>query len=98
MDRRSWAPKNICQLIKDLKTLTGMDPKEWTVNIDTDDYPCEEEILKQKIVLNPTKYTIEKDVEDELNEMRTSAGLDVKHSIEPTKDRELKDFLASAGL
>jgi len=75
-----------------------MDPKEWTVNIDTDDYPCEEEILKQKIVLNPTKYTIEKDVEDELNEMRTSAGLDVKHSIEPTKDRELKDFLASAGL
>ena len=80
MDRRSWAPKNICRLISDLKTLTGLDPKEWTINIDTDEYPCEEEILKQKLILNPIKYKMEKeiDTEKELNEFREKAGLETK--------------------
>lgn len=97
MDRRSWAPKNICHLIKDLKSLTGIDPKDWSVNIDTEEYPCEEEVLKQKMVLNPTKYTIEKEVEEELNEMRTAAGLETKHA-DLEKDSVLKDFLSKAGL
>lgn len=101
MDRRSWAPKNICRLVSDLKTLTGIDPKEWTINIDTDEYPCDEEILKQKLVLNPTKYKMEKeiDTEVELNEFRTKAGLETKPVYtEEEKDPLIKQLQHQAGL
>lgn len=100
MDRRSWAPKNICRLIKDLHTLTGMDPKEWTINIDTDEYPCEEEILKQKLILNPVKYKMEKEteVDKELNEFREKAGLETKPVYSEEKDHIIKQLQRQAGL
>jgi hypothetical protein len=101
MDRRSWAPKNICRLVSDLKTLTGLDPKEWTINIDTDEYPCEEEILKQKLVLNPAKYKMEKEIDTdvELNEFRTKAGLETKPVFtEEEKDPLIKQLQHQAGI
>lgn len=101
MDRRSWAPKNICRLVSDLKTLTGLDPKEWTINIDTDEYPCEEEILKQKLILNPVKYKMEKetDIDVELNEFRERAGLETKPVFnEEEKDPLIKQLQHQAGI
>jgi hypothetical protein len=101
MDRRSWAPKNICRLISDLKTLTGIDPKEWTVNIDTDEYPCDEEILKQQLILSPIKYKTEKETETdiELNEFRTKAGLETKPIFsEGEKDSFIKQLQHQAGI
>ena len=99
MDRRSWVPKKLYELVKDLQTLTGIDPKEWTVNIDDEDYPCEVEIMQDKMILNPNRYKIEEELEDDLNEMRLQAGLDVKpsHSLEE-KDTYIKDIQAAAGL
>ena len=70
--------KKLYELVKDLQTLTGIDPKEWTVNIDDEDYPCEVEIMQDKMILNPNRYKIEEELEDDLNEMRLQAGLDVK--------------------
>ena len=55
--------------------------------------------MKQKIILNPAKYAIEKEdtVDEELNEMRLQAGLDYKESETP-KDEYIKSLQATAGI
>jgi hypothetical protein len=55
--------------------------------------------MQDKMILNPNKYKIEEELEDDLNEMRLQAGLDVKpsHSLEE-KDTYIKDIQAAAGL
>ena len=80
MERRSWVARRVLGLLKDLETLTDMPVEEYTLNIDGDEYPMELEVMKQKIILNPAKYEIEKEepINDELNEMRLKAGLDYK--------------------
>lgn len=99
LDRRSWVPRKIYELIKDLQTLTGIDPIDWTLNIDDEDYPCEVEIMQDKMILNPNAYKIEDDLEADLNEMRLQAGLDVKPSPAlKEKDTYIKDIQAAAGL
>ena len=99
MDRRSWAPAKIYELIKDLKTLTGIDPKEWEMSINDEKYACEVDIMKDKMILNPNLYKMEEeaDIEDDLNEMRLAAGLDHKSTI-LEKDTYIKDLQAAAGL
>lgn len=96
MNRRSTVPSRIIELLSDLKTLTALDLNEWTVQVEDEDYEPEEQILKQVIICNPNEYKVEKEKEDELNEMRGIAGLDAKPIYE--KDKEIKDFLSSAGL
>ena len=54
-------------------------------------------VWKQKIILNPAKYEIEKNVDEELNEMRLKAGLDHKESEKP-KDEYIKSIQAAAGI
>ena len=97
MERRSWVARRLLGLIRDMETLTGTPVEEYTLNIDAEDYPLELEIMKQKIILNPAKYEIEKDVEEELNEMRLKAGLDHKESDKP-KDEYIKSIQAAAGI
>jgi hypothetical protein len=83
------------ELIKDLKTLTNLKVSEWTIQVEDEDYEPEEQIIRQVIICNPNEYKMEK--EDELNEMREAAGLAIK-PLYDTKDKELKDFIAKAGL
>ena len=102
MERRSWVARRLIGLIRDMETLTGTPVEDYTLNIDAEDYPLELDIMKQKIILNPAKYEIEKEVEDaevdeELNEMRNQAGLDHKESDKP-KDEYIKNIQAIAGL
>lgn len=99
MERRSWVARRVLGLLKDLETLTDMPVEEYTLNIDGDEYPMELEVMKQKIILNPAKYEIEKEepINDELNEMRLKAGLDYKESDTP-KDEYIKSLQASAGI
>jgi len=101
MNRRSTVPGRIIELISDLKTLTGMKPTEWTVQVEDEDYDADEDVLKQVIILNPNVYKDtkgeEEEEEEEINEMRHRAGLDtVKLHGEP--DSELKAFISMAGL
>jgi hypothetical protein len=101
MDRRSKVPNRIITLLEDLETLTGIDTDEWTVEIDGDEYEASEEILKEKMILNPNEYKMEKDSEDEepeadLNEMRLRAGLDVKTTY--VEDEYTKNLKAIAGM
>lgn len=99
MERRSWVARRLIGLIRETETLTGMPLEEWSVNIDGEEFPLELDIMKQKIILNPTKYEIEKEegVEEEINEMRLRAGLDHKESPKP-KDEYIKSIQAAAGI
>ena len=102
MERRSWVARRLIGLIRDLETLTGIPVNDYTLNIDAEEYPLEIDIMKQKMILNPAKYEVEKEeevekVEAELNEMRNQAGLDHKESDTP-KDEYIKNIQAIAGL
>lgn len=101
MDRRSKVPERIITLLSDLETLTGIEINDWTVEIEGDEYEASEEIMKEKMILNPNEYKDKKDSEDdendeELNEMRLRAGLDVKTSY--VEDEYIKNLKAIAGL
>lgn len=96
MNRRSSVPNRIIELLQDLKTLTNLKVTDWTVSVDGEEYDCDEDILRQVIVLNPAKYEMEKENEEELNEMREIAGLDRKRIYK--KDVEISDFISKAGL
>lgn len=97
MDRRSKVPNRIITLLSDLETLTGLKLKDWTVDVEGDEYDADEEILKEVIVLNPNKYQEEKEgetVDDDLNEMKLRAGIDVKPVY--TEDEYIKNLKALA--
>jgi hypothetical protein len=97
LNRRSTVPQRILDLITDLKTLTGINPSEWTVVIDDEEYDADVDTIKQVITISPHEYKIETEKEDDLNEMRTIAGIASK-SLFTEQDAEIKAFKAIAGL
>jgi hypothetical protein len=72
LDRRSRVPQRVIELLSDLKTLTGIQMTDWIVQIDDKEYPVSEEIIREKVILNPNEYKSEKENETELNEMRVA--------------------------
>ena len=103
MNRRSSVPKRIIELLDDLETLTDMPVKEWTVMVDEEEYAPEEEILKQVMTISPHDYreteeVDEEETEEEINEMRERAGLEVKAIHTGKQDADIKAFKAMAGL
>jgi len=97
MKRRTKVPERIVELIEDLETLTDLSVKDWTVNIDEEDYDADTEVLKQKITISPHEYREENEDEEELNEMRHRAGLNTVN-LHGEPDSELKAFISMAGL
>lgn len=97
INRRSTVPQRLIDLIKDLKTLTGIDTTEWTVIVNDEEHDADVDTLKQVITISPHDYRIENEKEDELNEMRTIAGISSK-PLYDEQDVELKNFKAIAGL
>lgn len=101
MDRRSTVPKRIITLLSDLETLTGLKLKDWTVEVEGEEYDADEEILHQAIICNPNEYKIDHDEEEQeedekLNEVRVRAGLQPKtyHS----DDEYIKQLKSMAGM
>jgi hypothetical protein len=97
MDRRSKVPQRIIEMLTDLETLTDMPVNEWQVKIDDEEYPVSEDIIREKVILNPNVYKAEKNKDNELNEMRKAAGLEPK-KLYDSKDALLKNFIMAAGL
>lgn len=102
MSRRTTVPKRIIELLNDMETLTDIPVKDWTVNVDDEEYPAEEDVLSQVIVLSPHEYRKEEETDDNeaeegLNEVRKAAGIPVKN-IYNADDTEMKNFKALAGL
>jgi hypothetical protein len=98
MNRRSTVPSRIIELLEDLKTLTDMKLSDWTIIVDDNEYEPTEEVLKQVIVLSPHNYRVDEEREEDLNEMRHRAGLDVKPIYTDKQDSELRAFKSIAGL
>lgn len=97
MNRRTNAPERICEMLKDLQTLTDLDLKDWTVKVDEEDYDADTDILKQVMVLSPHDYREQKENEKDLNEYRNLAGLSYKKVYENIDD-EIKKFISSANI
>ena len=106
MARRTSAPERIIELLDDLTTLTDIPLEDWVIKIDDQDYPADEEKLKEALILSPHEYREQIPEEDEevdteneegLNEMRKAAGLPVKR-LYNSSDTAMKDFKALAGL
>jgi hypothetical protein len=99
MNRRSSVPKRIIELLDDLETLTDIPVNNWTIIVDEEEYSPEEEVLKQVITISPHDYREEVEVEEEeINEMRERAGLEVKVIHADKQDAEIKAFKSMAGL
>ena len=98
MNRRTSVPARIIELIEDLKTLTDLSVNDWTIIYDEEEYEPNEETLKQVLVLSPHNYRVEEEREEDLNEMRHRAGLDVKPIHADKQDADLKAFKSMAGL
>ena len=99
MDRRSKVPNRIITLLTDLETLTDLKLKDWTVEIEGDECEADEESIRKQMVLNPNEYKMKKETEEtdeELNEMRVRAGLDVK--VNYIEDEYIKNLKAIAGM
>lgn len=97
MDRRRKVPNRIITLLSDLETLTGIKINDWLTEIDGEEYEASEEVMREKMILNPNEYKMEKDPEDEdagLNEMRLRAGLDVQSNY--IEDEYIKNLKAIA--
>ena len=102
MNRRTTVPERIIELLEDLNTLTDIPLKDWVVKVDDEEYPAEEEVLKQVVIMSPHQYREDEEVteiesEEGLNEVRAAAGLPVK-TIYNADDAEIKNFKAMAGL
>jgi hypothetical protein len=98
MKRRTNIPEKIIDILSGLKTLTDRDVKDYTVVVDGEDYDPETEMLRQVIILTPKQYAKEKGIEDEeLNEMRTIAGIPNK-KVYTDIDEEIRKYISSAGL
>lgn len=96
MDRRSKVPERIIKLLNDLETLTGLKLKDWTVEIEGDEVDADEELMRQKMILNPNEYKNQKESEEEINEVRELAGLETKQLYQ--EDEYIKNLKAIAGL
>ena len=99
MNRRSSVPKRIIELLDDLETLTAIPVKDWTIVVDDEEYSPEEDVLKQVITISPHEYRETEEVEEEeINEMRERAGLEIKVLHADKQDAEIKAFKSMAGL
>ena len=99
MNRRTSVPKRIIELLDDLETLTAIPVKDWTIMVDDEEYSPEEDVLKQVITISPHEYRETEEVdEEEINEMRERAGLDVKILHADKQDADIKAFKSMAGL
>lgn len=110
MKRRSNVPNKIVDILKDLETLTDRKVDQYEVIVDNKPHKAEVDSLKQAIILSPLEYEgkkqdQEKDEEEvekqegdeELNEMRSIAGLQTK-KIYKDIDEEIRKYISGAGL
>jgi hypothetical protein len=99
IDRRSKVPNRIITLLSDLETLTDLKLKDWTVEIEGDDYKADEETIRDHMILNPNEYKEKKETkesDEEINEMKIRAGIDVKSIY--VEDEYIKNLKAMAGM
>jgi hypothetical protein len=97
MNRRSSVPARLIEILEDLNTLTDLEVKDYTIEVDEHEYDANADVLKQVVVLSPHEYREKNDDQNELNEMRQIAGLNNKNVFENIDD-EIRKYITNAGL
>jgi hypothetical protein len=93
--RRSTAGAQVEELLKDLNTLTEYDVSDWTMHYRGKDLPFSRDAFDATVPLSPRAYR--ERYEQELNEVRTAAGLPVVSTYDK-KDPLLQSIQSAAGL
>ena len=94
MRRRSTAGAKIAEALDDLGTLTEYQPDDWQMHYEGQTNPFSQETFDRLVPLSPKDYRKKK--EQDLNEMRTAAGLDHKPVYEA--DQDIRQLQAAAGI
>lgn len=95
MRRRSTAGQKVADMLDDLSTLTEYQLSDWTMHYDGKEYPFTKEQFNRLVPLSPSQYRKVK--EQDLNEMRTVAGLETVSTYD-REDRDLKTLQSAAGI
>jgi len=82
--RRPNVAKQVGTLIEDLGTLTEFDAKDWTMHYDGKKQPWSVEAMAKTVPMTPADYRAAH--EDDLNEVRTAAGIEPKKVHKPTPE------------
>ena len=92
--RRSSAGRNLSTAIEDLSTLTEFEPDAWSMVYGKQELPFSQDEFERVVPLSPKDYR--KHTEEDLNEMRTAAGLEPVQIH--TRDRDIRQLQSAAGI
>ena len=96
MRRRSTAGGHVEQLLDDLNTLTEFENSSaWTMHYKDKQIPFSRDTFDSTVPLTPKAYRDR--YEQDLNEVRTAAGIPVVATYDP-KDRALQAIQSAAGI
>ena len=90
--RRSALPGQIQDLLSDLGTLTEFDASDWTMRYEGKDYPWDEDAFAKIVPCTPNEYR--RTHEEDLNDVRSAAGIEPKKIHEPTAESRSLQSLA----
>jgi hypothetical protein len=82
--RRRNAAKHVATLIDDLGTLTEFEPNDWVMHYDGKTQPYSAEAFAETVPLTPDDYRATH--EEDLNDVRTAAGIEPKKVHKPTPE------------
>ena len=91
--RRSTAGGHVEQLLDDLNTVTEYNLSDWTMHYKDQKYPFSRDIFERVVPLTPKEYRAQH--EEDLNEMRSAAGMPTKR-IYDESDPALKAIQSAA--
>lgn len=82
--RRSAVPGQIQDLLSDLSTLTEFEPQDWRWRYEGQDHDWNEDAFAKIVPCTPNAYRRAHD--EELNDVRSAAGIEPKKIHEPTTE------------
>jgi hypothetical protein len=93
--RRRSAAQHVQTLLDDLSTLTEFEPDQWRMHYEGRQHDWSEETFRELVPLTPDAYRATH--EDDLNEVRTAAGLAPKRIHDKLSD-DAKSLQSMAGI
>lgn len=93
--RRTRLIEQLKEMLEDFETLCDLTLSDWVVTYDGEEYPFDEDILRDVLILSPREYREEHEME--LNEMRMTSGIPHKN-IYDSNDDEMNAFRTLAHL
>jgi len=93
--RRRSAAQHVQTLLDDLSTLTEFAPEEWRMHYEGKEHEWSEQTFRELVPLTPDAYRATH--EDDLNDVRTAAGLAPKRIHDKLSD-DAKSLQSMAGI